>query len=49
MRSTLVMCRITMKVPASYPDNVVKAGLTLRSRVASSLDKRLQDRSNIYF
>jgi len=37
-------CKTTMKILASYPDDVVKAGLTLRSRVVSSLDKRLQDR-----
>ncbi len=29
-------CKTTMKILASYPDEVVKAGLALRSRVVSS-------------
>jgi len=37
-------CKTTMKILASYPDDVVKAGLALRSRVVSSLDKNLQNR-----
>ncbi len=37
-------CKTTMKILASYPDEVVKAGLALRSRVVSSLDKNLQNR-----
>ncbi|ADN51251.1 hypothetical protein [Vulcanisaeta distributa] len=37
-------CKTTMKILASYPDEVVKAGLALRSRVVSSLDKNLQSR-----
>jgi hypothetical protein len=37
-------CLTTMKVLATYPDNVVKAGLALRRSVVASLDKRLADR-----
>lgn len=37
-------CLTTMRILASYPDDVVKAGLTLRKNVVSSLDKRLADR-----
>ncbi|WP_069807264.1 hypothetical protein [Vulcanisaeta thermophila] len=37
-------CRTTMTILASYPDDVVRAGLALRSRVVASLDKRLADR-----
>ncbi|MGC8570609.1 hypothetical protein [Caldivirga sp.] len=37
-------CLTTMRILASYPDDVVKAGLTLRRNVVSSLDKRLADR-----
>lgn len=40
-------CLTTMRILASYPDDVVKAGLTLRSRVVSSLDKRLADRDSV--
>ncbi|BDR91188.1 hypothetical protein [Vulcanisaeta souniana] len=37
-------CKTTMRILASYPDEVVKAGLALRSRAVSSLDKNLQSR-----
>lgn len=37
-------CKTTMKILASYSDDVIRAGLTLRSRVVASLDKRFQDR-----
>ena len=37
-------CKTTMKILASYPDEVIKAGLALRTRVVSSLSKNLQDR-----
>ncbi|MEL9991262.1 MAG: hypothetical protein QXP98_08275 [Thermoproteus sp.] len=37
-------CKTTMKILASYPDEVVKAGLALRARAVASLDKRLADR-----
>ncbi|MEZ0319862.1 MAG: hypothetical protein ABWK05_07740 [Pyrobaculum sp.] len=37
-------CKTTMEILASYPDEVVKAGLALRAKVVASLDRKLADR-----
>ncbi len=37
-------CKTTMKILASFPDDVVKAGLALRTKAVSSLSRDLQNR-----